>query len=166
MTADIKDSNLLWLHSVWDRVWGKPARTEGGTVNAETLPVLMSQSRRGDFNAHIFFSGVNNYIAIMPKLSASATVINHNWISGFLYHSPIHLSEHDPFFFVLCSSLFIVVRSLSLAGFIPSFSFCCRCAPKLTEIIPVTYQSKALTTVLKFLQDLPQSQPAPAKTRL
>jgi hypothetical protein len=78
MTADIKDSNLLWLHSVWDRVWGKPARTEGGTVNAETLPVLMSQSRRGDFNAHIFFSGVNNYIAIMPKLSASATVINHN----------------------------------------------------------------------------------------
>ncbi|EFX75581.1 hypothetical protein DAPPUDRAFT_323271 [Daphnia pulex] len=68
MTADIKDSNLLWLHSVWARVWGQPVRTEGVTVNAETLPVLMSQSRRGDFNAQIFL-GVNcYYIAIIKAL--------------------------------------------------------------------------------------------------
>lgn len=166
MTADIKDSDLHWLHSVWTRVWGQPARTEGVTVNAETLPVLMSQSRRGDFDAQIFL-GVNTITLQSARLSASATVINHDWISGFLYHSPILLSEHDPFFLFSvrrCSSLFVLCP---LPNLLPLFPFGAGVHQNLSkELITVTYQSKALTKVLKFWQDLPQSQPAPAKTRL
>jgi hypothetical protein len=72
------------------------------------------------------------------RLSASVAVINHDWMSGFLYHSPILLSEplwtRPPFF----CSLFVVVRSLSVAGFTLSFFFWCRCVPKL---IKGTYHS-------------------------
>lgn len=139
MTADTKDSDLHWLHSVWAQVWGQQARTEGVTVNAETLPVLMSQSHRGDFNAQIFL-GVN--IAIIKALGfghCDKPRLN-LWVSVSLANTS--LWTRPPFFF----SLFVVAHR-------SSFSVPCRIYCLFFLLVPVMRTK----TYGNYPSDLPES---------